>query len=94
MSVRLPVADIQSPDRQICKLLLQLRVLLKSLPFSKHRSVVLSSRTRRECVEKYLDGRLAELPALEEGSHDISVETKEKLRAEIKTSITDVVDGM
>lgn len=58
------------------------------------RSVILEINAKNEDVEKYLDGRISELPLLDEKNQDVSKESKEKFKDEIKTNIVEVVNGV
>jgi Cdc6-like AAA superfamily ATPase len=56
--------------------------------------VILEISANSEDVERYLDGHIPQLPLLSEENLDVSKETKEKIKDEIKTQIIESVNGV
>jgi hypothetical protein len=56
--------------------------------------VLLEIHAHSEDVEKYLEGHVSEVPLLAEGNLDVSKETKEIIKDEIKTKISEAVKGV
>lgn len=54
--------------------------------------MILETNAKNEDIEKYLDSRMSEQLLLDEVNQDMSKDTKEKFKGEIKTNIIKAVN--